>query len=437
VVFLAGCGDAVLLRVDGDRVVPDELDAICLAVADTNPAGGHFGRSYRLEGELAGLPQSLAVEAGGASSADAWVRGYLGGAEVAFDRAGVDFSGDVTLRVDRCTGGPDGPAVEVSTRDFPVPPAMAVVVGRGGVRVAAAHPEAGLVVDGDGGDLAPGGMLPSSGAIGLVAIDADGDCDDELVAWSADRATLFTSDGADYADGGEIAAFAIRAAAAADVDRDGDQDLVLGGGGELRLYRSDGAGGFSHDAAAIPGGVVSDVTTLALGDLDGDGNPDLIAGQGDAAGAPPRAFLADPSGGGTFAESPAVLPAVDLQVRGLALADADGDADLDLAVALAGAPVRLYINRGGRLEDQSFIRLPQPAPEAAAVAAGDWNGDCFPDLVLAAPAATRLLAGAEDGMFVDDGGVLGAGSAVIADVDDDGDRDLVLGSAGGMTWLRR
>lgn len=417
--------------------MPDELDAICLAVADTNPSGGHFGRSYRLEGELASLPQSLAVEAGGASSADAWVRGYLGGAEVAFDRAGVDFSGDLTLRVDRCTSGPDGPVVEVATRNVPVQPAMAVVIGRGGVRVAAAHPEGGLVVDGEGGELAPGGLLPSAGAIGLVAIDADGDCDDELVAWSADRATLFTSDAADYADAGEVAAFAIRAGAAADVDRDGDQDLVLGGGGELRLYRSDGTGGFSHDAAAIPGGIVTDVTTLALGDLDGDGNPDLIAGQGDVAGAPPRVFLADPSGGGTFAMSPAVLPEVDLRIRGLALADADGDADLDLAVALAAAPVRLYINRGGRLEDQSFIRLPQPAPEAAAVVAGDWNGDCFPDLVLAAPAATRLFAGAEDGMFVDDGAVDGADAAVLADIDDDGDRDLVLGHAGGMTWLRR
>ena len=433
--FLTGCGDAVLITVDGDRTVPDELDAICLAIADTDPAGGHFGRSYRLEGDLAGLPQTLAVEAGGASSAEAWVRGYLGGVEVARDTARVDFSDDLTLHVDRCTAAPGGAPAEVATAG-PADAALAASVGRGGVLLAALGGGAAQLLDASGNAL-DARDLPAAGARGAIALDADGDCDDDLVVWTDAEARLLLRDAGGFSDAGAIAAFAVRAAAAADVDRDGDQDLVLGGGAELRLYRSDGVGGLAHDAAAIPGGAVSDVTALALGDLDGDGNPDLIAGQGDAAGAPPRAFLADPSGAGTFTASPAILPEIDLQVRGLALADVDGDADLDLGVALATAPVRLYVNRGGRLEDQSFVRLPQPAPTAAAVAIADWNGDCFPDLALAAPGGATLLAGGDDGVFTADGPAPGATAAAFADLDDDGDLDLLLATPGGVAWLRR
>jgi hypothetical protein len=77
--LLGGCDDAVLLTVDGDA----EVGAICLAVADRDPAGGHFGRAYQLDE----LPQTLAVEPGAAAAAEAWVRGYRGGVEIARDRA--------------------------------------------------------------------------------------------------------------------------------------------------------------------------------------------------------------------------------------------------------------------------------------------------------------------------------------------------------------
>ncbi|MBA3394675.1 MAG: hypothetical protein H0T89_18660, partial [Deltaproteobacteria bacterium] len=70
-----GCGDAVMLEIDGDRPVPQGLDAICVGVADTRESGGQFGRAYRLNGKLASLPQTLRLEPGGTDSALAWVRG--------------------------------------------------------------------------------------------------------------------------------------------------------------------------------------------------------------------------------------------------------------------------------------------------------------------------------------------------------------------------
>ncbi len=434
-VALAGCGDAVLLRIEGDRAVPTELDAICVAIADRDATGGAFGRVYRLEGALARLPQTLGVEPGGADDAEAWVRGYLGGVEVARDRAVVDFRRDVTLRLDRCAPGASGAPTIVGTAG-PADARLAVSQGRGGALVVAIGASGAALVDSvDGALVATDLALPA--ARGVLALDVDGDCDDDLVLWTDAEVRLYRRGVASFDDGAVLVALSVRAAAAADVDRDGDTDLVLGGGATLRLFRNNGSGGFGADDTAIPGGVVSDVTALALGDLDGDGNPDLIAGQGDAAGAPPRALLADASGGGVFALAPAILPEVDLQVRGLALADVDGDADLDLGVALAGAPARLYINRGGRLEDQSFVRLPQPAPTATAVAIADWNGDCAADLALAGAASSALLRADDRDGFADEATAAAAGDVAFVDLDDDGDRDVVLATPDGVTWLSR
>jgi len=424
----------VLVVVDGDRAVPDELDAFCLALGDRDPGGGQFGRLYRLEGELAALPQSLAVEAGGASSAIAWVRGYRRGVEVARARAGVDFGGDVTLRLDRCAAGSSA-APESAATAGPLDAHLVPVLGRGGAAAIAIAGGAAVLVDADATELRATD-LGAVGVVGAVARDADGDCDDDLALWTDAEAHLWRRDADAYVDTGAFASLGVRAAAAADVDHDGDQDLVLGAGATLRLYGS-GADGLTEDAAAIPSGTVTDVTALALGDLDGDGNPDLVVGQGATTAAPPRAFLADPSGAGVFTPAPAILPEVDLQVRDLALADLDGDADLDLAVALDGAAARLYVNRGGLLEDQSFVRLPQPAPTAAAVAAADWNGDCLPDLALAATAGSQLLRGADRGTLVVDADAAAASSAAFVDIDDDGDLDLLLATPDGVAWIRR
>ncbi|HEY5933717.1 MAG TPA: hypothetical protein VIU61_03760, partial [Kofleriaceae bacterium] len=90
----AGCNDAVTLAISGDRPVPDGIDAICVGIADDAAGGGSFGRAYRLEGELAQLPQTLRVEPGEASSAFAWVRGDRGGVPAVRAGRRLDFGDD-------------------------------------------------------------------------------------------------------------------------------------------------------------------------------------------------------------------------------------------------------------------------------------------------------------------------------------------------------
>jgi hypothetical protein len=270
----------------------------------------------------------------------------------------------------------------------------------------------------------------------VIAADIDGDCDDDLViATAAGPPVIWRRDGRQFVDGGALAGGAVAAIAAADVDRDADIDLVTGSGGTLSVWRNDRAGRFTlADAAVAEPGRASAISALALADLDGDTNPDLVVGQ---AGGPLLAWLGEAGGTGSFLPADAAVPPVALDVLAFTLADADGDFDPDLAVAVRGAAMRLYIDREGGLEDQSFVRLPQPIPQAKAIAIGGWDDGCEPDAVIAAATASPALRGEPGGAFAPDAAAPAATDVVMIDLDDDGDLDAVLATAEGVRWFAR
>ena len=150
-----------------------------------------------------------------------------------------------------------------------------------------------------------------------------------------------------------------------DVDGDGDQDLyVVSGGVECepgaitlqdRLYLNEGGLQFVHAASALPairesGGPVS------ASDIDADGDLDLFVGGRQVPGqyplSPPSRLLRNDAGSftdvssewaPTFASAGMVTDAV--------WGDVDGDQREDLLVAVEFGPVRVYGNRGDRLEE--------------------------------------------------------------------------------------
>jgi hypothetical protein len=433
--LLAGCDSAITLEIAGDRPIPRALDSICVGVSDTNAKGGHAGQLYALTGELATLPQTLRVEPGSASSAYLWVRGDRGGAPVAYGVVTTSFDGDARIALDRCPTGHAG-----------APSPMGDAVGPAGARLVVSHGAGNLVVA-LGGEAAiidakssratasAAPPLPAGNITAAIAADVDGDCDDDvIIASDGEAPVVWIREHHTFALGTALPVGPQTALAAADVDHDGDTDLVTGTGASLSLLINDGAGVFTRDDANLKAaGRVSSVRALAFGDVNVDGNADLVVGQSRA---PMTAWLGGISG--AFEANDGVVPPVPLDVLSLALADADGDVDLDpdLAVAVKGAPMRLYIDREGQLEDQSFVRLPQPAPTASAVALAGWDGGrCEPDAFVAG-APSLALHGEADKLALDT--MLGeANDVVMIDLDEDGDLDAVIATPEGVRWLAR
>ena len=438
ILLVAGCNGAVTLEVTSDRPIPQGLDTICVGIADRSTGGGHFGRAYRLEGKLATLPQTLRVDPGGADGALAWVRGDRGGVPVQRAAANLDFGGDVTLSLDRCVKGPAA-----------LPHAVGAPVGPAGARLAASEGQGGAIVlavasgqlallEASGGRLvardAKGLAPPPGNPVALVTADLDGDCDDDAViatdgappeVWLRERDT--------FVDGGPLGNAAMAALATADVDGDGATDVIAGGGGTLQVWRNDGAGHFTADGGALSGaGIVTAVSALATGDLDGDGRPDLVVGQ---AGGPLEAWF---DSGGGFVPAPGAVPGRTLDAERLTMADTDGDLSPDLLVSVRGGSPVLFVDRVGLLEDQTAIRLPAATPATHAIAIGGWDDGCEQDAVLAADAGAPTWHGSPGGVFVPEADMVPAATDVVMiDLDADGVLDAVLATAAGAQWLAR
>jgi len=172
-----------------------------------------------------------------------------------------------------------------------------------------------------------------------------------------------------------------------DLDGDGDLDLILGSWvARLAYLRNDGGGPVPRltlvDSALVTITRGSN-TTPALGDLDGDGDLDLLIGE--ASGAL-NYYRNDggPSGPRFELVSDQYL-AIDVGRRSApAFADLDGDGDLDLLIGSDSEGVVLYRNEGSRTEPR-FVRdstWSVDVPPIAAPALGDVDGDGDLDLVV-------------------------------------------------------
>ncbi|MFO0961626.1 MAG: FG-GAP-like repeat-containing protein [Phycisphaerales bacterium] len=160
--------------------------------------------------------------------------------------------------------------------------------------------------------------------------------------------------------------------AVGDIDRDGHPDILAalistGGNQPLLIFRNDGQGGFAQ-RILVPGFGVGYHWGITLGDLDGDGDLDVVT----TSALPGGVWIWENIGAPGAA--PALRPPVNIGQAGFyrdaAIANLDGDCDADIvAVDIAGSFFTQFTNLGA-CGGGFALRAPRGTVAAAAAPAG-------------------------------------------------------------------
>lgn len=258
----------------------------------------------------------------------------------------------------------------------------------------------------------------------IADLDADGDVDilnnsgyEDVVVISSDGSGNFS-----LTDSDNAVVIQGYSNVAVDIDQDGDLDLVTSGISKVLL--NDGSGNFTIGQALSDGPENVTYTRVAVGDLDGDGDADVVLGDtGNGNSEIADVFFNE---GGTFVKAiPIDFDGNDNEDN--LIANVDTDAKLELISSVGQKiEIRSYDTDAGEFVLEHTINLNASVENFEL---GDIDGDNDLDIVVPLNFEERLA------IFRNDGnGNFGSEETIMekyqfakmSDLDNDGDLDLVL-----------
>lgn len=289
--------------------------------------------------------------------------------------------------------------------------------------------------------------------IALADVDGDGDLD-AVLAVEGEANRLYINDGQGRFSWKQGAFGSVKRdtehVRTADFNRDGHEDFVFVTEDDRvhQLYLGRGDGSFADASDRIM--VRGEANGLAVGDVNGDGLADIVIGtsgtRGEDGDGQNFLLLNDPARPGHFIDATKThLPEWRDDTQGLALADVDGDGDPDLVIGNEVPKNRLLLNDGSGkfVEGSERLQLVTDLHTREAHVF-DANGDGRADIMffnLTSNAGAyemdpqnRLLIQDAEGRFVDETDTrlpmndFSSWGGMVMDVDGDGHPDLIVGA---------
>lgn len=273
-------------------------------------------------------------------------------------------------------------------------------------------------------------------AVAAGDLDADGRLDVVVGFVTPGRLEVFRGDGFGYLESVDVNAVSqiVDDLHIVDMNADGNLDVACytEGPSQIRVFRGDGTGNLVSSTTIS----VASISGIAVGDVSGDGRPDLVA----SSWATPNVRIYVANANGTF-QSPTLVPVPGTQ-SSVVLTDANGDGELDILTLISGSQTQqkgaylvpslgpgafgapVWIGPSGQ---QSF--------NPARIVAAEINGDGIVDVVYDIDLTIRVLLGTGAGSYlapiVASGTSGGASRLRVEDFDGDGWADLLTSNQSG------
>ena len=255
-------------------------------------------------------------------------------------------------------------------------------------------------------------------SIDLRDFDGDGDLDLFVTRSGPDgfAEVHFNQGDGQFVKGGQEVPSGSAGQYAGDINGDGTLDVVTLESGGQQFWLNDGNGAFTKGSKVENG--PTGRAKVAFGDLDGDSDLDMLVGRRNV-----HTWLND--GSGVF-ERISVLG--DTPGEAVALGDIDGDGDVDAMVSNATHSNEIWLNDGRGtffLSDHDWKPTTDFSDTRSEVSVADLDGDGDLD-AFASGRGTNVWLNDGDGRFVDSGQDFPINRLTLGDVDGDKDLDALV-----------